>query len=49
MRTSHAQLLEKSVSVERKTPEIKFCQKEYIAVEKAKIIEIKFLFCLRAG
>ena len=50
LRTSHPQLSEKAVSIERKTLEIKlYLKKEYITSEKVKIIEIIFLFCLPAG
>ena len=50
LRTSHAQLSEKAVSIERKTPKIKFCHtKSTLFVKKNKIIEIIFLFaCLQA-
>ena len=50
LRTSHTQFLGKAVSIERKTPKIKFCRKkEHITGKKVKIIEIIFQFCLPAG
>ena len=49
MRISRAQLWEKALSMERKSPKIKFCYKKSTSPVKVKIIEIIFIFCLPAG
>ena len=50
MRTSHTQFLGKGCQLGEEDSKNKILSyKEYITIEKVKIIEITFLFCLPAG